>query len=252
MALEHLEGGADGIYFELRGVLDFRRLLKKIEWPFCALHFAPDSSDPGIPKALEEVLAEVNGEAAGAWFGPSPAGLSHPTFRFGGIVVDSTFPETIGSSLVSWLGDASGSGTSRAAVSIELGTDLFLDIAALRALRVVWRHIHAGKQPPPPLYIHANSRSWKNPGYEPQGNMLKSTSAAMSAVLGGADALTIDPEDASDAMQRRVARNVAILLREESRLAKVADPLAGCYFIDDLTQQVSDLILNGLKSAPKS
>jgi methylmalonyl-CoA mutase len=250
MALEHLESGADGIFFELRGSFDYQRLLKRIEWPFCALHFATESNDPAHAKALNTFLGDVKGDSAGAWFGPSPTELSHPTFRFGGIVIDSTSPEMIGPCLATWLGKAEAV-TSRAAVSIDLGPDFFLDIAVLRALRLVWQHIHDAKRPVPPLYIHANSRVWKNPGYEPHGNMLKSTSAAMAAVLGGADALTVDPEDASDATQRRVARNVAILLREESRMAKVADPLAGCYFIDDLTHQVSEVIWNGLRTSSK-
>lgn len=242
MALEHLEAGADGIFFELRGTPDIRRLLKKIEWPFCALHFATNSADAASAESLRTILDEVKGETAGAWFGPSPAGLIHPTFRFGGFAINATSPEVIGARIAEWLGNSSEANVSRAAVSIELGTDFFLDIAALRALRLVWQRLT-----PLPLYIHASSRPWKNAGYEPHGNLLKATSAAMSAVLGGADALTIDPDDASNAMQRRVARNVAILLREESRLAKVADPLAGCYFLDDLTEQLAGATWNVIK-----
>jgi methylmalonyl-CoA mutase len=78
--------------------------------------------------------------------------------------------------------------------------------------------------------------------------MLKSTTAAMAAILGGADSVTVDPETYDHPMQRRVARNVGILLREESRFAKVADPLVGAYFIDHLTQDLAARIGSAVAS----
>ena len=70
--------------------------------------------------------------------------------------------------------------------------------------------------------------------------MLKATTASMAAILGGCDVLTVDAEDPDNATMSRAARNVSNVLREESHFSKVADPLAGSYFIDDLTRQLSE------------
>ena len=68
--------------------------------------------------------------------------------------------------------------------------------------------------------------------------MLKSTSAALAAILGGCDALTVQPEN-ENPMMARIARNVSSILREESHLSKVADPTAGSYYLESLTNQLA-------------
>jgi methylmalonyl-CoA mutase len=70
--------------------------------------------------------------------------------------------------------------------------------------------------------------------------MLKSATAAMSAIFGGCDGLTIFPESDEDSMMARIARNVSSVLREESHLSKVADPTAGSYYLDSLIEQLAD------------
>ncbi|HWA32821.1 MAG TPA: methylmalonyl-CoA mutase family protein, partial [Cyclobacteriaceae bacterium] len=90
------------------------------------------------------------------------------------------------------------------------------------------------------LFIHAASLPWKATQFEPHENMIKGTSAAMASILGGCDALTIDAEDNTQPMQLRVARNVSNILREDSFFSKVADPVAGSYYIEDLTRQISE------------
>jgi methylmalonyl-CoA mutase len=69
--------------------------------------------------------------------------------------------------------------------------------------------------------------------------MIKSTTAAMASVLGGCDALTILPEDENNTTMNRIARNVSAILREESHLNKVADPLAGSYSMDTMVDAIS-------------
>jgi methylmalonyl-CoA mutase len=77
---------------------------------------------------------------------------------------------------------------------------------------------------------------------DPWVNMLRTTIAAFSAGLGGADAITVLPFTAAlglpDRFARRIARNSQILLLEESHLARVADPAAGAGGIEDLTAQI--------------
>jgi methylmalonyl-CoA mutase len=70
--------------------------------------------------------------------------------------------------------------------------------------------------------------------------MIKATTAAMAAIAGGCDSLTITPEDESHETMSRIAINVSTILREESHISKVADPTAGSYYIDSLTHQLSE------------
>jgi methylmalonyl-CoA mutase len=62
--------------------------------------------------------------------------------------------------------------------------------------------------------------------------MLRSTTSSIAAICGGCDSLTVFPEDESNSMMQRMARNTSVILREESHLSKVADPLAGAYAIE--------------------
>jgi methylmalonyl-CoA mutase len=77
---------------------------------------------------------------------------------------------------------------------------------------------------------------------DPWVNMLRTTVAAFSAAIGGADALTVLPFTTAiglpDRFARRVARNAQLLLLEESNVAKVADPAAGSGGIEDLTDKL--------------
>lgn len=253
-ALEHLRQGADGVFFVLDEPVDFHRLLKSIEWPICALHFHATQHADAVAKALHEYLQGVQGPANGAFFAsPANTTLTHPTFHFAGFAIDSTTsPDAIADALIAshrQMGNRFRTQASDVAFRIEVGTDFFLDASKLRAMRAAWeRLLKATDTQSSPLYMHAWSRAWKTETYEPHGNMLKATTAAMASILGGCDALTIDAEDPHNATMIRAARNVAIILREESHLSKVADPLAGAYFVDALTEELTDLIWNRVKT----
>jgi methylmalonyl-CoA mutase len=242
-ALEHLQHGADGIFFELKGHVDFGKLLNKIDWSICALHFLPVDDEMTAAKDLAGHFKGFSGPARGAWYG-----MGHekfPTDRhfhaLGRFVPSSTTPvDTLAeqiAALHSAVSEQPKASSQPVALRMETGADFFLEIARLRAARKVWGKLTAMSSS---LYLHAWSSPWTPENYAPHANMLKATTAAMAAILGGADAITIDPEDNSQSLQRRAARNVAILLREESRFAKVADPLAGAYFIDHLTNDITE------------
>jgi methylmalonyl-CoA mutase len=75
-------------------------------------------------------------------------------------------------------------------------------------------------------------------------NMLRTQTEAMSAILGGADSLTVQPFDTTfrqpDEFSERIARNQQLILKEESYFGKVADPSAGSYYIENLTQLIAE------------
>lgn len=133
---------------------------------------------------------------------------------------------------------------SRTILSVSVGTSYFLEIAKLRALRVLWfRLMGYYKQASVPApYVHAQTSTFYDAKATPNTNLLRSTTEAMAAVIGGADVLTVHPFDAllttPSAFSERIARNVSVLLKAESYLDKVADPSAGSYYIETMTHQL--------------
>lgn len=124
------------------------------------------------------------------------------------------------------------------------GGDYFFEIGKLRALRILLDSVLElygcfGTQVP----FVASGSLWSKSFYDPNVNMLRNTTEAMSAVLGGCDALLVQPHDFSYAQptkfSRRIALNVSNLLKEEAYLDKVADPAAGSYYLESLTGTLS-------------
>jgi len=123
----------------------------------------------------------------------------------------------------------------------------FLEIAKLRALRRLWATLLHGFGLPAEsstgLRIHAATSSWTQTTLDPHTNLLRHTTEAMSAVLGGADSLSVAPFDSlfaeANDFSTRLARNLSVLLREEAGLGRVQDPAAGSYYLETLTDQLA-------------
>lgn len=128
-------------------------------------------------------------------------------------------------------------------LSVSVGTSYFVEIAKLRALRVLWSRVIGGwTNNITPPFIHAQTSAFYEATATPYTNLLRATTEAMAAVMGGCDVLTVRPFDAvldsSGEFSRRVARNMSLLLADESHLDKVADPSAGSYYIEMLTHRL--------------
>ncbi len=125
------------------------------------------------------------------------------------------------------------------------GSNYFMEIAKYRTLRYLWANILTAYGLPEQnavMYIHATSSLWNKTVYDPYVNMLRTTTENMSAILGGVDSITVLPFDATyelpTEMARRVACNQQLILKEESYFDKVADPAAGSYYIENLTNNL--------------
>jgi methylmalonyl-CoA mutase len=123
--------------------------------------------------------------------------------------------------------------------------DQFLTIAKFRALRLLWARIEQScGLTPKPLFVAADTAWRMLTQRDPYVNMLRATMATFSAGLGGANAITVLPHTLAlglpDPFARRVARNMQLILLEESNLAKVSDPAAGSGGIESLTQQLCE------------
>lgn len=131
---------------------------------------------------------------------------------------------------------------SALAFSFTIGSSYFFQIAKLRAFRALWARAAESfgvAQDKALARIYARTSRWNKTLYDPHVNVLRATTEAMSAVLGGVDALTVAPFDECykqpDDASRRLARNTQILLKQEALFGRVADPGAGSYSLEVIT-----------------
>lgn len=127
-------------------------------------------------------------------------------------------------------------------LSFAVGTDYFMEMAKLKTVRILFHQIATAygitENNPGDVRIHCFTSLWSKTIYDPSVNMLRDTTIAMSSIIGGCNSLTIEPYDANfkspKSFLRRIARNISNIIRDESYLDKVVDPIAGSYFIQNL------------------
>lgn len=136
--------------------------------------------------------------------------------------------------------------SSRMKFNIAVGSNYFMEIAKLRAYRLLWANItnayglndaSNGK-----MNMHVTNASYNLSVYDSYVNMLRTTTGSMSAVIGGADSLTVLPFDmpyeTPTDFAERIARNQQLVIKEESYFDRVADPAAGSYYVESLTDSL--------------
>ena len=129
--------------------------------------------------------------------------------------------------------------------SICVGTSYFVEIAKLRALHLLWANVlKAYEVQVDRVHIDVEFAS-ETQDENPNTNLIKATTMAMVAHIGGAARLTVTPAHQND-FGRRIARNVQHLLTMESHFDKVNDPSAGSYYIEKLTQKMVEKVWKGL------
>lgn len=130
--------------------------------------------------------------------------------------------------------------------SFAIGADYFFQIAKFRAFRMAWASVIAsfgGTSSSARARIHARTSRWNKTIYDPHVNVLRATTEAMSAALGGVDSITVAAFDecfkSPDESSRRLARNTQIILKHEALLSHVADPGAGSYSLEVITDFIA-------------
>ena len=129
-----------------------------------------------------------------------------------------------------------------------VGPAYFLEIAKFRAARMLWTKVVEAYGPSninsSQMKVHAETSRWNQTIYDPYVNMLRDTTEAMSASLGGADTITVTPYDEAfenpTDFAERIARNTQIILKEEAHFDRVVDPAGGAYYIEELTQSIAE------------
>jgi methylmalonyl-CoA mutase len=129
-----------------------------------------------------------------------------------------------------------------------IGMNFYMEIAKLRAGRLLWHRIMQEFNPQNPkssmLRTHSQTSGWSLTEQDPYNNVVRTTIEAMAAVFGGTQSLHTNALDEAVALptefSARVARNTQIILQEESGICQVADPWGGSYMMESLTQQIAD------------
>jgi len=130
--------------------------------------------------------------------------------------------------------------------AVTVGTNFFLEIAKLRALRMLWARAVAaleGNEESKKLALHVRTSLWNKTVRDPHNNMLRATVEAFAGVLGGCDSMQVGAFDEvirpPDAFSRRIARNTQLILQKECHLTHVMDPAGGSWFVETVTAELA-------------
>jgi len=223
------------------------------------------SSETEAFARVKEVL-----ESAAEYKGIQLIGVNGKNFNNAGasIVQELGFSLAIGAEYLTRMTESgmnAGVVAPRIRFNFGVGGNYFMEIAKLRAARMLWANIVKAYKPEcncgadcnceenccddvclcaGRMHIHTETSIWNKTIYDPYVNLLRTETEAMSATLGGTDSLTIRPFDAvyeqPTEFAERIARNQQSVLKEEAHFDKIADPAAGSYYIETLTASIAE------------
>lgn len=129
-----------------------------------------------------------------------------------------------------------------------IGMNFYMEIAKLRAARLLWTRIVSEFEPKNAkssmLRTHSQTSGWSLTEQDPYNNVVRTTIEAMAAVMGGTQSLHTNALDEAIALptefSARIARNTQLVIQEESGITKVVDPWGGSYMMENLTQDIAD------------
>jgi len=128
-----------------------------------------------------------------------------------------------------------------------IGMNFFMDIAMLRAARLLWHDMISQFNPKDSrstmLRTHCQTSGWSLTEQDPYNNIIRTTLECMSATLGGTQSLHTNSFDEAIGLptdfSARIARNTQIIVQEESQICHVVDPLGGSYYVESLTAEIA-------------
>lgn len=284
-ALKALQGGASGLIFFIPNKINTAVLLKDIAVENIYTQFFITFDAVSIIDDLKPYLGKINAFDGklktvvhldplcwfvfnGGWHNSQPedmkaiAGLPH-------IPVNGTLYEESGANTVNelaitlahlneylnYLSETNKLTTKTIHALFSVNADFFNEIAKLRTAKKLIALLSAQYNTDLPLHIHAQTTQINTSSLDAYNNMLRSTTEAMSAVLGGCHSLNIFPYnfiyEESNEFSNRIARNQQHILKEESYLNKMADASAGSYYIETLTDALAEKAWEQFKEIEK-
>ncbi len=281
-ALEALGGGADGLHFFIEGSSNPEILLRDI--PLTSVQTIINTDNPEFIKGLslyiskqgwsaEQIQLAINSDFIADTLKngrnqPSSEqefenwiGLFNQTNPYRSLLVDATNYHEAGAPpayqlactlahLHAFIASCADKGmeaknwSSRVQIHLAVGTDYFFEIAKFRALRKLLALLGDSYETNIIPHIHAITAKRHLTIYDAHNNLLRNTTAAMAAVIGGCNSISVLPYDYPFApineFSARLARNIPLILKHESHFDKIADASAGAYFIESLTEQIAE------------
>jgi methylmalonyl-CoA mutase len=266
LTVSHLNNGADGVCFRINSASLPKSVLENVKPEFCflgfdakadALKFFLEADSLLVP--AEKIHGAIFWKENVEWLKVARLFKSHPNFRCFGIHVgtldaenierafrdaiaaldeltDNTFPALY--VLPKFAFSATGTG------------NFFLDVAMMRSIKILFERLVAAYGVSGiPAFVRYETQFSIPTAYDPHGIMLSNSLNVLSAVAASADAITVHVENQNSNMHLNTARSISVLLKDESKLDKVIDPLAGSYFIENLTNSIVEKIWTNLKNA---
>jgi methylmalonyl-CoA mutase len=129
-----------------------------------------------------------------------------------------------------------------------IGMNFYMEIAKMRAARLLWAQIVDEFNPSNPkssmLRTHSQTSGWSLTEQDPYNNVVRTTIEAMASVFGGTQSLHTNALDEAIALptefSSRIARNTQLIIQEETGITKVVDPWGGSYMMESLTKDIAD------------
>ena len=129
-----------------------------------------------------------------------------------------------------------------------IGMNFYLEVAKMRAARLLWCRIMKGFEAKSPkslmLRTHCQTSGWSLTEQDPYNNVVRTTIEAMAAVFGGTQSLHTNSFDEAIALptefSSRIARNTQLIIQEETHITSVIDPWAGSYMMESLTNEMAE------------
>lgn len=255
-ALNALQNGASGLVFEISQTTDYSVLLKEIslEHIYTLFKIRTDQETE-----LRAFLSTTNiGNNCFIELDPLLSGSPLPSIT-SAISVNTCIYQEAGSDTIHEIAfslahineylhkadtDQTLSSLKNIHVSLSVGGDFFMEIAKLRALRKCIGFLTLQYHVNPLIHLHAQTTLINKSRIDSYNNMLRSTTEAMSASIGGANSILVLPFDSEfhepTDFSLRMARNQQLILKDESYLNVVADIAAGSYYIETLTETLCE------------
>ena len=133
--------------------------------------------------------------------------------------------------------------------TFSMGANFFMEIAKLRALRVLWARImeaFGAEEADSAVHVHGRTSAFTKTVYDPYVNLLRNTTQAFSGVVGGLNSLEVSPFDQpirkADDFSRRIARNIQVMLQTEFELRQPVDPVGGSWYVETLAAELCEKI----------
>jgi methylmalonyl-CoA mutase len=263
LAINHLNSGADGVFFQLGTVSTPEVVLADIKPEHCFVGFEADSNSLSFfeeATALLQPAQKMNGcifwKSKPDWLKVARLFQEHNSFRCFGIDVETLDAEHIERAMqnammaLDELTDntfAAPRVLPRFAFSVTGTSNFFLDVAMIRSLKILFdRLCQAYGVTNTPVFVRYVTPQSALPAYEPQGVMISNSLSALCAVSASVDALTVNDENQNSEVHIHTMRCISLLLQEEAKLDKVIDPTAGAYFIESMTCSIVDKIWSKL------